>query len=54
MVRHTFATRKILEGVDLVTIATLMGHRDLTMLQKIYQHVKRRSDHLRNALNRSA
>jgi integrase len=54
MVRHTFATRKILEGVDLVTIATLMGHRDLTCLQKTYQHLNRRSDHLREALNRTA
>ena len=40
MVRHTFATRKIIEGVDLVTIATLMGHVDLKMLMRIYQHVR--------------
>jgi integrase len=50
MVRHTFATEKIIQGVDLVTIATLMGHRDLKMLMKIYQHVRRRGEHLRKAL----
>ena len=50
MIRHTFATRKILEGVDLVTIATLMGHVDLKMLMKTYQHIRRRGEHLRKAL----
>ncbi len=50
--RHAFATDKILEGVDLVTIATLMGHRDLKMLQKHYQNVKNRPEHLRKALRR--
>jgi integrase len=50
MIRHTFATRKIIEGVDLVTIATLMGHVDLKMLMRIYQHVRRRGEHLRKAL----
>ena len=53
-IRHTFATEKIIAGVDLVTIATLMGHVDIKMLTKIYQHVKARPDHLRDALNRSA
>jgi site-specific recombinase XerD len=50
--RHAFATDKILEGVDLVTIATLMGHRDLKMLQKHYQNVKNRSEHLRKAVRK--
>lgn len=49
-VRHTFATEKIIAGVDLVTIAALMGHVDVKMLVKIYQHVKARPDHLRKAL----
>jgi len=49
-IRHTFATEKIIAGVDLVTISTLLGHRDLTMLQKVYQKVAARPDHLRKAL----
>jgi integrase len=49
-IRHTFATDAIIRGVDLVTIAQLMGHTDLKMLQRIYQHVHRRSDHMQKAL----
>jgi integrase len=49
-IRHTFATEKIIAGVDLVTITTLMGHVDMKMLVKIYQHVSARPDHLRKAL----
>lgn len=52
-IRHTFATDAIIRGVDLVTIAQLMGHRDLEMLQRIYQHVKKRGDHLRDALKKA-
>lgn len=47
--RHSFATDKIVEGKDLITIAALMGHRDLKMLQKHYQNVKNRPEHLRQA-----
>jgi integrase len=50
--RHTFATDAIVAGVDLQTIATLMGHRDLKMLSRVYQHVQRRSEHLRDSLQR--
>jgi integrase/recombinase XerD len=49
-IRHTFATDAILQGVDLITIKELMGHEDLHMLEKIYQHVKKRGDHLRAGL----
>ena len=52
-IRHCFATDAIIRGVDLQTIATLMGHTDLKMLSKVYQHIKRRSDHLRAGLNKA-
>jgi integrase len=52
-IRHTFATDAIIRGVDIVTIASLMGHKNLTMLHRIYQHVKRRSDHMRDALKQA-
>ena len=52
-IRHTFATDAIVRGVDLQTIATLMGHVDLGMLSRIYQHIKRRSDHLRAGLRKA-
>lgn len=52
-IRHTFATDAILQGVDLITIKELMGHEDLRMLEKIYQHVKKRGDHLRAGLDKA-
>lgn len=50
--RHTFATNAILKGIDLVTIATLMGHSNLKMLTQIYQHVKLFDAHLQDALQK--
>jgi integrase len=52
-VRHTFATDAIIRGVDLQTIATLMGHVDLRMLSRIYAHLRKRSDHLRAGLQKA-
>ena len=43
----------ILRGVDLVTIKELMGHANLRMLSEIYQHVEKRSDHLRKGLEQA-
>jgi integrase len=52
-IRHTFATDAIIRGVDLQTIATLMGHSDLKMLSKVYQHIRRRSDHIKEGLRKA-
>jgi len=52
-IRHTFATDAIIKGVDLQTIAILMGHKDLRMLSRIYQHVKKRSDHVKEGLRKA-
>ena len=52
-IRHTFATDAIVRGVDLVTIARIMGHADLSMLQKFYQHIQKRADHLRKGLEKA-
>jgi integrase len=52
-IRHTFATDAIIRGVDLVSIAMLMGHTDLKMLSRVYQHVQKRSDHLQAALRKA-
>jgi integrase len=35
--RHTFATRAAMAGVDLVTLAALLGHSRLTMVTR-YAH----------------
>jgi integrase/recombinase XerD len=37
--RHSFATRMILKGMDLMSIQKILGHKSLAMLQQHYSHV---------------
>lgn len=48
--RHGFADRKLLQGHDVLTVAHLMGHRDATMVARVYSHLDRHTDHLKKAL----
>jgi integrase len=48
--RHGFGTRKLIAGHDHLTVAALMGHKDGSMLAKIYSHVEKDVEHLRRAL----
>jgi integrase len=50
--RHSFATRMLTAGVDPMTVATLLGHADTSMLGKVYQHLAQRPQHLLTQLNR--
>jgi integrase len=52
--RHSFATRLLTEGVDPMTVATLLGHSDTSMLGRVYQHLYQRTDHLLAQLNRAS
>ncbi len=52
--RHGFATRLLKANEGPATVAALMGHRDATMVMKVYQHVGDDADHLRDALNRAS
>lgn len=52
MFRHSFATRMLTAGVDPMTVATLLGHADASMLGKVYQHLSQCPDHLLAQLNR--
>jgi integrase len=47
--RHTFATEAIIGGVDLLTVAELMGHADPSMIATHYAHLARNRDHLQRA-----
>lgn len=51
--RHSFATDALERGLDAVTVAELMGHRDVAMLSRVYQHLNQRVDHLRSAARRA-
>jgi integrase len=44
--RHSFATRLLESGVDALTVATLLGHTDVSMLGKVYQHLAHNPGHL--------
>ena len=37
--RHSWATHALERGVDPLTVAILMGHKDPSMLAKVYQHL---------------
>ncbi|HEV3448395.1 MAG TPA: hypothetical protein VG099_27410, partial [Gemmataceae bacterium] len=50
--RHFYATRGILNGVDIATMAALVGHRDITMTMR-YTHLLTKSAHLDNAAEKA-
>ena len=56
--RHTYATDALENGVDPITVAELMGHKDATMVSRVYQHVGMKREHMlaaaRRATSRSA
>jgi integrase len=50
--RHRFATRGLVNGVDLKTLAELMGHSQVRTLEH-YLHMSREHDHLRQAMHQA-
>jgi integrase len=51
--RHTFATDALRRGVDVVSVAILLGHKDATMLMKHYAHLVHDEAHLEETLRRA-
>lgn len=46
LLRHSFATRALLKGVDSLTVSQLLGHEDVSTLAKVYQHLSSNPEHL--------
>lgn len=44
--RHAWATNALLRGVDPLTVAILLGHRDPSILSRVYQHLSLSPDHM--------
>jgi site-specific recombinase XerD len=39
LLRHSYATRKLSKGMNPVTLQTILGHSDLSMISKVYSHL---------------
>ena len=47
--RHLYVTDALERGVDVATVAALVGHKDATMILRVYSKLRQRSEHLRRA-----
>lgn len=52
--RHSWATSALKRGVDALTVAILMGHKDPSTLARVYQHLSLNPEHLLNQARRAA
>ncbi|WP_439628641.1 tyrosine-type recombinase/integrase [Gemmata sp.] len=52
LARHGFGTRAILNGVNPVVVAELMGHNSLDMISKVYVHLADEHAHLKAAVEK--
>lgn len=52
--RHSWATQALSEGgVDPISVAHLMGHRDTTMVSRVYSHLAKNPEYLRGQAKRA-
>ena len=51
--RHAWMTRLLQEGIDPITVSTLAGHVDTSMLARQYQHLAQDPKHLLSKLRRA-
>lgn len=51
--RHGFITDALEAGVPPATVAALVGHKDLTMISRVYSHLSERHEHLAEAARRA-
>lgn len=53
LLRHAFGTHAIVNGVDVATVAELMGHTSLEMVTGVYLHLADQQKHLQDAAERA-
>jgi len=52
--RHSWATNALQKGIDPLTVAILMGHKDPSTLSKVYQHLSLDPQHMLQQARRAA
>jgi len=52
-IRHTWVTRAIENGVDIATVAAIIGHKDATTLLKNYAHLVQNDDRLSDKMEQA-
>lgn len=52
--RHAFGTNAVINGVDVATVAELMGHSSTEMISKVYLHLADQESHLQQAAVKAA
>jgi integrase len=53
LLRHSFSTNAIVNGVDPMTVSVLLGHANGATLAKVYSHLSQRPDHLHEAAKKA-
>ena len=53
VLRHSFATNALRKGVDSLTVAVLLGHKDPSTLARVYQHLNQNPEHLLDQARRA-
>ena len=51
--RHSWATNALKNGIDALTVAILMGHRDPSTLARTYQHLSHNPEHMLSEARRA-
>ncbi len=54
LIRHAFGTNAIVNGVDVATVAELMGHASTEVTTGVYVHLAEQKSHLQNAATLAA
>lgn len=52
-IRHSFATEGLKNGVDSVALAVIMGHADVSMIARTYQHLAKNVQYLKQQAKRA-
>lgn len=53
LIRHTYGANAVLAGVDIATVAELMGHSSLEMVGRVYLRLADQVTHLQDAARRA-